>query len=327
MSEVLSLAGSNFLSPAVLSFFLGILAGTTRSDLHIPEQIAKAISLYLMFAIGFNGGVGLRTYDLGPEILLALGAAIALSFFFPFVANGILSVVARHLNINTRAAIAAHYGSISIVTFATAMQFLKVQNIGYEKYIVAMAALMETPAIVAGIYLIKKGNQNAIDDQSSKRLLHEVFFNGSIMLLLGGFFIGFISDMSGVSAVAPFFSKPIKAILCFFLLDMGILVARRFVGFQKLGWSLVLFGFYIPLIGGVVGAVTGTLIGMSIGGTALLATLVASASYIAVPAAMRIAAPEVNPSIYISMSLGVTFPFNIIIGIPTYLIISQYLGG
>ncbi len=327
MTNIFSLASSNFLSPAVLSFFLGVIAGGTKSDLHIPEQIAKAISLYLMFAIGFNGGVGLRSYDIGSEIILALGVAMCLSFFVPFLANGILGKMCRHLNINTRAAIAAHYGSISIVTFATAMQFLKVQEIGYEKYIVAMAALMETPAIVAGIYLIKKGNSRSIDDQSSKRLLHEVFFNGSIMLLLGGFIIGFISDIAGVNAVAPFFSKPIKAILCFFLLDMGILVARRFVGFKKLGWSLVLFGFYMPLIGGVIGAVTGNLIGLSIGGTALLATLVASASYIAVPAAMRIAVPEVNPSIYISMSLGITFPFNIIIGIPTYLIISQYLGG
>lgn len=327
MSEVLSLASSNFLSPAVLTFFLGILAGATRSDLHIPEQIAKAISIYLMFAIGFNGGVGLRSYDVGGEILLALGTAAGLSFLTPFLANILLRTTCRHINLNTRAAIAAHYGSISIVTFATAMQFLKVQGIGYEKYIVAMAALMETPAIVAGIYLIKKGNRDAIDDQSSKRLLHEVFFNGSILLLLGGFFIGFISDMGGVNAVAPFFSKPLKAILCFFLLDMGVLVARRFVGFNKLGWSLVFFGLYMPLLGGAIGVFAGHIIGLSVGGMALLATLSASASYIAVPAAMRIAVPDVNPSIYISLSLAITFPFNITIGIPTYLLVSQYLGG
>lgn len=327
MSEILSLASSNFLSPAVLSFFLGILAGGTKSDLHIPEQIGKAISIYLMFAIGFNGGVGLRSYDVGFEILLGLGAALALSFFMPFLSDIILKYACPRLKGNARAAISAHYGSISIVTFATAMQFLKVQGIGYEKYIVAMAALMETPAIVAGIFLIKKGSHNTIDNQSSRWLLHEVFFNGSILLLLGGFLIGIISDMDGVNAVAPFFSKPIKAILCFFLLDMGILVARRFIGFKNLGVSMALFGIYMPLIGGVIGAGLGTLIGMSIGGTALLATLAASASYIAVPAAMRIAAPDVNPSIYISMSLGVTFPFNIIIGIPTYLLIAQYFGG
>jgi len=327
MTNVFSLASSNFLSPAVLSFFLGILAGGTRSDLHIPEQIAKAISIYLMFAIGFNGGVGLRSYDVGPEMLLALGLAIGLSFFLPFIANTILRTTCKHLSLNTRAAISAHYGSISIVTFIAAMQFLKVQGIMYEKYIVAMAALMETPAIVAGMYLIKKGNRNAIDDQSSKRLLHEIFLNGSIMLLLGGFFIGFVSDMGGVKAVAPFFSKPLKAILCFFLLDMGILVARRFVGFNKLGWSLVFFGLYMPILGGLIGAGLGYAIGLSVGGMALLATLSASASYIAVPAAMRIAAPEVNPSIYISMSLAITFPFNIIVGIPTYLVIAQYLGG
>lgn len=327
MTDVLSLASSNFLSPAVLSFFLGILAGGTKSDLHIPEQIAKGISIYLMFAIGFNGGVGLRGYDFGMEILLGLGVASFLSFFTPFVANSVLKYFCGHINVNTRAAIAAHYGSISIVTFATAIQFLKIQSIGYEKYIVAMAALMETPAIIAGIMLIKKGNKDAIDTQSSRWLLHEVFFNGSILLLLGGFLIGFIADMDGVKAVSPFFSSPLKAILCFFLLDMGILVARRFLGFKKIGFSLALFGIYMPIVGGVMGALIGHTIGLSVGGTALLATLSASASYIAVPAAMRIAAPDVNPSIYISMSLGITFPFNIVIGIPIYLLIAQYLGG
>lgn len=332
MESLLNMALSNLLSPVILCFGLGLLAGAVKSDLVIPEPIVKAISLYLMLAIGLKGGASLAESELGWGLVRDLGVAVILSFLIPVIAFGLLRLMTRLDRINA-AAVSAHYGSISIVTFAAATQFLSVQGLDFEGHIIAMVALMETPAIITGLLLAQYNPPE--DHRKSPRmraginreLLREILFNGSVMLLVGGFIIGAVTGKEGTQSIAPLFFDPFKGVLCLFLLDMGLVVARGFGTFRRLGVTTVGFGLVMPLVGAMIGIAAGLLMGLSQGGVALIATLCASASYIAVPAAMRIALPRADASIYVTLSLGVTFPFNILVGIPLYLLVTSYLMG
>lgn len=313
MTSALELASANLLSPMVLFFVLGLVATVLRSDLSVPEAIAKALSLYLMLAIGFKGGVGVAQHGFEPRLVFAILAGIVLSALLPLIAFRLLTITTSLSRIDA-AAVAAHYGSISIVTFLAATQALASSGIEFEGYMVAVAAAMEAPAIVAALWLARRGSKGM--DNS---MLREVLLNGSIVLLVGSFLIGMTTGAAGLKAIAPFIVDPFKGILCLFLLDMGIIAGRGLrEGRAHLTLGVVTFGLYMPLIGGALGALAAYLVGLSVGGTALLITLAASASYIAVPAALRLALPEARPSIYLPLSLGVTFPFNLTLGIPLY---------
>ena len=320
MGSAFDLAVANLLSPMVLFFVLGLVATLARSDLSIPESIAKGMSLYLMLAIGFKGGVGVAQHGFEAKLGLAMLAGMALSAIIPLIAFRLL-VVTSNLPRVDAAAVAAHYGSISIVTFLAATQALEASGITFEGYMVAVAAAMETPAIMAALWLAHTGEK-----RMDATTLREVLLNGSIVLLVGAFVIGIATGEQGMKAISAFIVDPFKGILCLFLLDMGVIAGRGLrEGRKHLTWPVILFGLYMPLIGAALGAVAALAVGLSTGGTALMITLAASASYIAVPAALRLALPEARPAIYLPLSLGVTFPFNLTIGIPLYLSLATAL--
>ena len=287
---------------------------------------ALQLSLYLMLAIGFKGGVELAGNGMSGQVVWSLIAAVALSFVLPAVAYGLLRVSTR-LDTPNAAAIAAHYGSISVVTFIAATAFLTERGIPYEGYLVAMLALMETPAIVTGLLLACRDPATVRSKDTgsgfSRELIREILFSGSVLLLVGSFLIGGITGKSGMQAIGAFVDQPFKGILCLFLLDMGLLAARRWHDFRAVGPALLAFGLYMPLVGMLTGLATAYLLGLSVGGATLLAVLSASASYIVVPAAMRLALPQANPSIYVTVSLAITFPFNVVLGIPLYYGVAQ----
>jgi uncharacterized protein len=320
MASALDLAVANIVSPMVLFFILGLGAALARSDLSIPEAIAKTMSLYLMMSIGFKGGVGVALHGLSAKLVLAVFAGVILSAAIPLIAFRLL-MMTSHLPRIDAAAVAAHYGSISIVTFLAATQALELRGIKFDGYMVAVAAAMEAPAIIAALWLARSG-QSRMDNTT----LREVIFNGSIVMLVGSFLIGVLTGADGLKAIAAFIVDPFKGILCLFLLDMGIIAGRGLrEGRKHLTLPVILFGLYMPLIGGALGAIASRLIGLSLGSTALMITLSASASYIAVPAALRLALPEARPSIYLPLSLGVTFPFNLTLGIPLYMAVAAAL--
>lgn len=314
MTGFLDLSLQNILSPPILFFILGIFASRVRSDLEIPPAVGKILSYYLLIVIGFKGGVELGASEINFKLLYSLLSALFVGAALPFLAFPLLRVIVRLDRLNA-AAIAAHYGSISVVTFVAAVAFLGTYQVSYEGYIVAMMALMEAPAIITGLVLAKGGQGQKI---FSPAFVQEVFFGGTLLLLLGSFGIGWITGERGMEAMTGFIKVPFTGILCLFLLEMGILAGKRLEDIKKAGLHLVLFGIYMPLIGAALGLITGAVIGLSQGGTNLLAVLCASASYIVVPAALRHALPEANPSLSMPLALGVTFPFNIFVGIPLY---------
>lgn len=323
--ELLQLISQNLLSPAVLFFALGIIAGFSKSDLEIPDSISRYLSIYLMMAIGFKGGVAIaNTHDFNGEVIGAIIAGLAVGFSQPFLAYGLLRLTTK-LESATAAAVAAHYGSISMVTFATAAAFLKANEVIYAGYIVAVLALMEAPAIFSGLFIAHKANPKTKHSQEEKKLAREIFTNGAILLLFGAFMIGWISGQKGMDKVAPFLDAPFQGVLCLFLLDMGLLVAKNLHHLKSFTWPLVLFGLYMPLIGSAVGLGLSALIGLDVGTGMLFTVLCASASYIAVPAAMRLALPEAQAAIYVPMSLAITFPFNVVVGIPLYYALATML--
>ncbi|MDA0338864.1 MAG: sodium-dependent bicarbonate transport family permease [Proteobacteria bacterium] len=327
MSEIVTIALSNLLSPMVLFFALGFLAALARSDLSIPEPIAKGLSLYLMLAIGFKGGVGVAAHGFDTLLVLSALTGILLSFLLPFIAFALLTRMTKVSKIDA-AAVAAHYGSISIVTFVSGAEFLRLMGIDYEGYLVAVMALMETPAIISGLWLASRYINNGHgNDVGRSDLFQEVLLNGSVVLLMGAFVIGLITGESGMSTISSFIEAPFKGVLCFFLLDMGLIAAGRLRSTNVISFRLFMFGLIMPLIGGAIGLLAGWGIGLSTGGVAIMAILSASASYIAVPAAMRLALPEANPAIYLTLSLAITFPFNLTVGIPLYLSAAQWLTG
>ena len=324
MSEVISLAASNLISPIILSFVLGLVAALARSDLSIPEAVAKGMSIYLLFAIGFKGGAGVAAHGVDLTLIGTLLAAAILSFGLPFIAFALLGVMTR-LDTTEKAAVAAHYGSISIVTFVAATSVLQDRGIMSEGYMVAAAALMEAPAILSALWIVARKSSGGHVDAS---LYREILFNGSIVLLIGAFLIGIATGQDGLDTIAPFIVSPFQGVLCLFLLDMGLVAGRGLLESRgELGGGAVLFGLTMPLIGSAFGLMAALAVGLSPGGAALLMTLSASASYIAVPAAMRIALPEARPSIYLTLSLGVTFPFNLTVGIPLYAAVSSAIVG
>ncbi|MHA7776186.1 sodium-dependent bicarbonate transport family permease [Roseibium sp. M-1] len=330
VETVVHLAAQNLLSPIILFFALGVAAALVRSDLSFPEAAAKALSIYLLFAIGFKGGVSVSAHGIDATLVWSLIAGVCLSFLLPFAAFGMLRAMTR-LGTLDAAAVAGHYGSISIVTFVAATSVLQSQNIAGEGYLVAVAAAMEAPAILSALWLAARFALPGERDNrggGTQGLWREILFNGSIVLLVGSFVIGFVSGPKGLADIESFIVSPFKGVLCLFLLDMGLVAGRGLrASAHQLRPGLILFGILMPIVGAFAGAVTATLIGLSTGGTVLFMTLAASASYIAVPAAMRVALPEANPSIYLTMSLGITFPFNLTLGIPLYLSAAQAIGG
>jgi hypothetical protein len=305
-------------SPVILFFVLGMIAAALRSDLAIPEPFAKAMSIYLMVAIGLKGGVAVAKSGLSAEMAGAMAAGILLSFTVPIYATAILRKFGK-LDTVDAGAVAAHYGSVSVVTFVTAAEVLAAQNIPPAGYMVAVLAVMETPAILTGLFLARRGLASNVHggalEHENGALFREVFLNASVVLLVGSFAIGIVAGPTGFADVQPVFDVGFKGVLCLFLLDMGLLAARRLRESRSITWRLAVLAIAFPIINGALGTVTGVLLGLDIGSVAALGVLCASASYIAVPAAMRMALPQADPGIYLAMSLSITFPFNILFGI------------
>ena len=324
MDGILGLAATNLTSPIILSFALGVAAALARSDLSVPEAAAKTLSIYLLFAIGFKGGAAVSASGVDAQLVATLGAGLVLSFTLPFIAFALIRALTRLSPIDA-AAVAGHYGSISIVTFVAASSVLASRGIAAEGYMVAVAAVMEAPAILSALFLVaRSGTAEKMDAE----MWREILLNGSIVLLIGAFAIGWITGQEGLDKIAPFIVSPFDGVLCLFLLDMGLVAGR---GLREargvLGAGAVAFGVLMPPIGASLGLLAGLLLGLSAGGVALLMVLSASASYIAVPAAMRVALPQANPSVYLTLSLGVTFPFNLTLGIPLYVAVAMALAG
>jgi hypothetical protein len=322
----LQLVVQNLLSPAVLFFALGILAGVFKSDLEVPPSISRILGIYLMMSIGYKGGVAIaNTHEFNAATLGVIASGFLVSLLLPFIGYALLRQTTK-LDATTAAAVAAHYGSISVVTFATASAFLKVNSAAYAGYIVAILALMEGPAIFSGLFIARRASVAAHEPLPEMRKSdHSIFANGAILLLFGAFAIGCITGQPGMDKVAGFLDIPFQGILCLFLLDMGLLVSKNLSHLRHFTWPLGLFGFYMPIIGATIGLAISRLFGLNVGTGTLFTVLCASASYIAVPAAMRLALPEAKPSIYIPMSLSITFPFNIAIGIPLYYSLARML--
>ncbi len=313
MIETLS---SNLLVPTILFFVLGLLAAFVRSDLAIPVGAAKFMSLYLLLAIGFKGGNSLAGHGLQQDLFLTIGAGVLLSFALPFVAFALLRATTRLDTLNA-AAVSGHYGSISIVTFVAAISLLDMSGIASDGYMVAVAAAMEVPAIFSALWI---AHRFAADGKTAAVPLRELLANGSILLLVGAFVIGAVTQDKGMKMLAPVIVTPFTGILCLFLLDLGLSAGRSLLQNRHLlSGGLFAFGVVMPLIGAGLAWLCGGAIGLGVGSHFLLIVLAASASYIAVPAAMRIALPQAQPGVYLTLSLGVTFPFNITIGLPLYL--------
>jgi uncharacterized protein len=325
-----SLILSNILNPPVMFFFLGMLAVAVNSDLEIPNPLPKLFSLYLLIAIGFKGGHELYESGLSTEIVTTLGVAVLMASIVPIYSFFILRLKLDEFN---AAAIAATYGSISAVTFITASALLDKLQISYGGHMVAALALMESPAIVVGLILVRvfgKKKTEVGEDEAENSwggVLHEAFLNGSVLLLIGSVIVGVASGKEGWGKLHLFVEKDIfYGALMFFLLDMGLVAARRIRDLKQTGMFLIGFAILMPIGNAVLGILIAKLVGMGPGNGLLFSVLCASASYIAVPAAMRMTVPEANPSLYVSMALAITFPFNIIIGIPMYLQAIKLLG-
>ena len=318
---------ANLLSPAVLFFVLGIIASLVKSDLKFPEQMYIALTTYLLLAIGFKGGVAISESGLGAVWKPAM-AAMTLGALIPLWAYPLLRFGGKFSMIDS-AAIAAHYGSVSAVTFIAATNYLKSINQPYESFATAFLAVMESPAIVVGLVLGKLAAPTAGGSfwTPIKHAMREALLGRSIFLLLGSLIAGAISGEAGMKKVEPFFVTPFQGILALFLLEMGVVAGRRLDDLKKVGPFLFAFGILLPLVNGTAGVYLGKLAGLGVGGAALLGVLAASASYIAAPAAIRISLPEANPTLYLTASLAITFPFNIAFGIPIYFTLARWVCG
>lgn len=329
MQGLIELAAANLISPIILFFALGVAASLARSDLTIPEAVAKGLSLYLLLAIGFKGGASVADHGVDQILILSLVTGVMLSFLLPFIAFAMLRALTGLSTIDA-AAVAAHYGSISIVTFVAASAVLTSIGIEYDGYMVAVAAAMEAPAILSALWLAARAGGADRDASATmgSGLLREILLNGSIVLLVGAFLIGMATGQEGLEEIEAFIVAPFKGVLCLFLLDMGLVAGRGLRSARGLiTINLLAFGVLMPLTGAAIGLVAGMMLGLSIGSVALMMVLSASASYIAVPAAMRVALPEANPAIYLTLALGITFPFNLTLGIPLYLAVAQFFTG
>ncbi len=305
----------------VLFFLLGVVARLLKSDLRLPEALYETLSIYLLLAIGLKGGIELSKQSL-TALAPQVAACLALGFAIPFV----LVPVLRRLGLNRldSAALAAHYGSVSVVTFAVAMSYLQRRGVEVEPHAALWVALMEAPGLVAGILLARLGSQGG-GKVDWKELAHDVFFGKSVLLLVGGLLIGAVMGEAGTASIRNVFIDPFKGVLALFLLELGLVAGGRLGELRQHGLRLVGFALLAPPVLAVAGALVGKLLGLSLGGVAVMATLAASASYIAAPTAMRIAVPQANAALSITAALGVTFPFNIVFGIPLYHALAQRL--
>lgn len=317
----LGLALANLTSPPVLAFAIGIVAVMLKADLRLPDAAYQAITMYLLLAVGLKGGVALRASDPG-EVVGPAVMAIGLGIVIPIAAFALLRLLTR-LGPIDRGAIAAHYGSTSLVTFTAALAFLDAAGIAFEGYVATLLALLEIPGIIVGLLLAQRSRQGRSIDATS---LREVLTGRSVLLLAGGLLIGVITGPVGYARTEPFFGALFTGVLTLFLLEMGALAGRRLPDVRSAGPGLIAFALAFPVLAGTVGVLGGLLAGMNPGGAAVLGVLCASASYIAAPAAVRLALPDANPGFYLTASLGITFPFNLIIGIPLYVAIAQALG-
>lgn len=299
-------------------FALGFAAGLLRAELAVPEALARALSLYLMVAIGLKGGAALAAPGATEGLWAALALGVGLSFLLPLPAFLILRGVLR-LERETAAAISGHYGSVSVVTFAAAVGTLTTLGVTMEGFMPAILAAMETPAILTALLLARLGGGPDQPRLEARKLAREVLLNGPVVLLLGSFLIGFLAGEPGRVQLSPFTEALFPGALCLFLLEMGLMAVRQLrAGGRGLSWGLVGFGLVMPLIGGMAGLLGAQAIGLSTGGVALMAVLAGSASYIAVPAAMRLALPRADAGVYVTLSVAVSFPFNIVVGIPLW---------
>ncbi|MFN8249904.1 MAG: sodium-dependent bicarbonate transport family permease [Ferruginibacter sp.] len=314
---------ANLTNPTLLFFLLGIIATSLKSDLEIPASTSKFISLYLLFSIGFKGGQELAHSGFSYEIMYSLLFGLGLASMIPLYTFYILK---RKLTVSDSGAVAASYGSVSAVTFVAAVSFLEAQKMTSDGYMVAVMALMESPAIIVAVILMKHYSKE-MNEGKSISLKHHIYHsltNGSVLIILGSLLIGLIADSRQAEGIKPFTTDIFKGFLTIFLLEMGMITAKRFSAFRKYGWFVSIFAILIPAINGCLAAYLGQYITHNPANRFIFAMLAASASYIAVPAAMRLAAPKADPGLYIPMALGITFPFNITVGMPLYFLVINH---
>lgn len=310
------------LDVVVLFFALGLVARLAGSELKVPQALYEALSIYLLLAIGLKGGVEISRQD-AVALLPQAGACIALGLATPFVLVPLL----RRLGFSgvDSASLAAHYGSVSVVTFAVATTYLRQAGVAYEDHAALWVALMEVPALLSAIFLARRDRRGGHTDW--RRLGRDVLAGPSVMLLVGGMVIGAVMGEAGTAPLKPVFVDPFKGVLALFMLELGLVAGERLAVVRRFGWRLLAFGTLAPLGLAGLGALTGHALGLSTGGVALLATLAASASYIAAPTAMRIALPEADAALPVAAALGITFPFNVLVGIPLYLALARWVTG
>lgn len=312
----------NLLSPIVLAFVLGVIATLVRSDLRFPEPVYAALSIYLLFAIGLKGGAALAVAPMDTVWRAAL-ATLVLGILTPFTAYGVLRRVGR-FSIADSAAVAAHYGSVSAVTFIATLSFVEMVGAPAEAFMPTLVAILEVPAIIVALAIARA---KLGGERSWREGMHEILAGRSVLLLLGGLAIGYLSGPPGLERVAPFFVAPFQGVLVLFLLEMGMVAAQRLRDLRKVGVFLAAFAIIVPILHGFLGVAAGQLAGLGIGGATTLGVMVGSASYIAAPAAVRISLPQANPSLYLTASLGITFPFNMTLGIPLQYAFARFLYG
>ena len=311
---------SNLTNPTLLFFCLGILAARLKSDLEIPESTSKFISLYLLFAIGFKGGQELAHAQFTAEIFYSLFFGLGLAAVIPFY---VFFLMKGRMGVYNAAAVAASYGSVSAVTFVAAVAFLELGGLSAGGHMVAVMALMEAPAIIVGMVLMRRFEEVQPGTHQLKlgSVIRHSFTNGSVLMVLGSLVIGLIADSKQAEGIKPFTNDIFKGFLAIFLLEMGMVTARRLTSFARYGWFAGLSAVLLPAVNGTIAALLSAMVTDDVANRFMCAVLAASASYIAVPAAMRLAAPKADPGLYIPMALGITFPFNITLGMPLYLAI------
>lgn len=316
---------TSLLSPMVLAFALGIVAALVRSDLKVPDALSATLSIYLLLAIGLKGGAKLEGISVA-EFLRPLAGALGLCVVIPVVCFIVLRKLGRFATVDA-AAVAAHYGSVSVVTFSACLGYLDGLKIDYEPYLPALLAIMEVPAIVIAIFLARRGSQpEAVPSSGRAEIFHELLTGKGTLLLVGGLAIGLACGKDGHAQIAPLFDAPFRGVLTLFLLDVGVVTGRRLFELRKTGAFLAGFGIVMPLLHGLLGTLVGHWCGLGTGGATVLGTLAASASYIAAPAAVRVALPQANPALYLTAPLAITFPFNVVLGIPIYHACAKFLG-
>lgn len=315
-----SLLIENLSNPALLFFVLGIVAVSLKSDLAIPQNSSKFISLYLLFSIGFNGGQELShepfTSEIGYSMLLGIGISMLIPIYTFFILK-------RKLSVFDAGAIAAAYGSVSAVTFVTGVSYLEAHDLPFHGHMVAIMALMESPAIIIGLILISKFNKDSSTNISKRSVLKHSLTNGSVLLIIGSLLIGFVASDTQAEGIKPFTTDLFKGFLAIFLLDMGIASGKKLKSFFSFGWFPFAFAIIIPLINGVIFAILSKYVTADVSNRFMFAILAASAYYIAVPAAMKITVPQANPGLFLPMALALTFPVNITLGMPIYLLVIQ----